>query len=66
MDKFWELFQQSVIIQGVVTLILVVTLCVMFIRGQAIPELLGVISSLVLGYWFGSKSQHAIEKAKRL
>ncbi len=66
MDKFWELFQQSVIIQGLVTLILVVTLCILFLTGRPIPELLAAIASLVLGFWFGSKSQHAIEKARKV
>jgi hypothetical protein len=65
MEKFWELFQESVIIQGIVTLVLVVTLCWMFISGRPIPELLGAITTLVLGFWFGTKSQHAIVTTAR-
>jgi hypothetical protein len=65
MIKFWELLQESVIIQGVVTLVLVVTLCTMFITGKPIPELLGAITTLVLGFWFGTKSQRAIVTATK-
>lgn len=66
MDKFWELFQESVIIQGLLTFLLAVTVCLMAIRGQAIPDWLIGFVSIVLGFWFGSKSQHAIEKARKV
>ena len=55
MKKFWELFEQSIITQAVVTLVLVVTVAIMFIKGQPIPELLQALVTLVLGFWFGSK-----------
>jgi hypothetical protein len=65
-DKFWELFQESVIVQSMVTLILVITLCAMFISGQAVPDLLAQITLLVIGFWFGSKSQQTIMKASKV
>jgi hypothetical protein len=60
MEKFWELFQESVIVQSLVTLTLVITICAMFLMSKPIPELLGSITLLVLGFWFGAKSQHSI------
>jgi len=63
-DKFWDLFQQSVIVQSLVTLILVGTLCYMFATGAVIPDLLGQVTLLVIGFWFGSKTQMAISKSQ--
>jgi len=63
MSKFWELLQESVIVQGSVTLILVGTICYLAIAGREIPEYLVAASGLALGYFFGSKTQQRIERA---
>ena len=55
MKKFWELFEQSVITQALVTLCLIITTCVMFIKGLPIPPELSLLTTTVLGFWFGSK-----------
>jgi len=66
-SKFWELLQESVIVQGLVTVALVGTLCTMFLMGRTVPDLLMQITLLVLGFWFGAKSQYANAKhAKEL
>jgi hypothetical protein len=65
MDKFWQLLEESVIVQSAVTLILIATLCVMLLRGQPIPDLLSSITFAVLGFWFGSKVQLAISKRSK-
>lgn len=64
MDKFWQLLQESVIVQSLVTLALVITLCVMFATGQPVPDLLAQITLLVVGYWFGSKTQMILNRSK--
>jgi hypothetical protein len=64
MDKFWELLQESVIVQSTVTLALVITICVMFVTGRAVPDLLAQITLLVIGYWFGSKTQLLLNRGK--
>lgn len=66
MDKFWDLFQQSVIVQSAVTLVLVVTLCYMFAIGAAIPDLLAQVTLLVIGFWFGSKATLAAFNSKKV
>lgn len=66
MEKFWDLLQESVIVQSLVSLILVLTLCFMFVTGREIPQLLTNITLLVFGFWFGSKSSAFITKARRL
>lgn len=64
MDKFLDLLRESVIVQSVVTLVLVITLCVMFVIGRPIPDLLAYLASLIVGYWFGSKSQYLLSRSK--
>jgi len=64
MDRLLDLFEQSVIVQSLVTLVLVVTLCIMFATGKPIPELLSQITLLVIGFWFGSKSALVVAKAR--
>jgi len=65
MDKFWELLQESVIVQAAITLCLVVTTCYLVATGQAVPELLSTSLMLVLGFYFGSKVQRHIERARK-
>lgn len=65
MDKFWQLFQESVIVQALITLALVATFCYMLATGQTVPELLSTAMMLVLGFYFGSKTQQAITKYRK-
>lgn len=53
---FWSLLQESVIMQAVITLALIITLCVLIIMGAPIPEVLSASTTLVLGYFFGAKT----------
>ena len=62
---FWQLVRDSIIVQSLVTLMLVgciVTMCIMQIQ---IPDYLQVITSIVVGFWFGSKVQNAIHQANQ-
>jgi len=63
MQKFWELLQESVIVQAIITLALVITVCYMVASGQEVPELLSTALMLVLGFYFGSKTQRVIAKS---
>jgi len=56
MDKFWELLEDSVIIQAVLTLGVWTSIIVMVIMGRAIPEILSAGGYTILGFWFGSKA----------
>jgi hypothetical protein len=53
---FWSLLKESVIMQAVITLLLMVTLCVLIVMGKDVPEVLQASATLVLGYFFGSKT----------
>ena len=64
MDKFLDLLRESVIVQSTVTLALVITLCVMFVTGRPVPDLLAWITTAVIGFWFGSKTQLFLNRSK--
>jgi hypothetical protein len=59
MDKFWELFAESLIIQGVLALMFAGVICYMYVAGMAVPQELVALVSLILGYFFGAKNSVA-------
>jgi hypothetical protein len=61
-DRFWELFAESVIIQAVLALLFGVTVCAMYLRGQAVPTELVALLSAIIGYYFGAKTQIAARR----
>lgn len=62
MDKFWELMEESIIIQGIIAVAFVLTTCYLAATGGTIPDILSTALTFVLGYFFGQKSQQAIAK----
>ena len=62
MKRFWELFKSSVIVQAIIALMLLATICYMYATGQAVPENLTMFFGVVLGFYFGSKVQTSIMK----
>jgi uncharacterized membrane protein YfcA len=65
MDKFWELFAESLIIQGVLALMFSVVICYMYVSGMEVPQELVALISLILGYFFGAKNAVAQQKVIR-
>lgn len=63
MTKFWELLEESVIVQSLVTLIVVCVVSYMVVAQQAMPAEMWTLTALILGYWFGSKGQVTSRKA---
>jgi multisubunit Na+/H+ antiporter MnhE subunit len=59
MDTFWSLLKQSIITQSLVTLVLIVTVCVMWATGKPVTSELYNLTILVIAFWFGSKVGHA-------
>lgn len=53
--KFWQLVEESVIMQGAITIMTVGTLCALYLMGKEVPQLLGYTTTTVLGYYFGQK-----------
>lgn len=62
MDKFWELFKQSVIIQALMALTLLGVISYMYIAGMEVPEMLAGFFGLIMGYYFGTKGQQQLDK----
>jgi len=61
--KFWELLEESVIVQACITLILVGVVGYLAATGQEIPDIMGHLASLILGYYFGVKGNLTATKA---
>jgi len=59
MTKFWELFEQSVIVQSLLTLIVVGAYAYMSAAGIEISEGFNAITISIVGFWFGSKAGYA-------
>lgn len=57
MKKFWDLVKQSVIVQGVVTIAFVGTVCYLYAMGKEVPSTLIQFTAVVVGYFFGAKQQ---------
>jgi len=64
MDTFWELLKDSIIIQSLVTLILTVAITYMYVTGMMVPDTLVNLLMIVVGYWFGSKTQLYLAKMR--
>ncbi len=55
-NKLLDLIQQSVIVQGVLTLGVVGTWLYLHVAGQPVPPELNQIVGLVVGFYFGGKA----------
>ena len=60
MTKFWELFEQSVIIQGTLALLFSSVIGYLYITAKPVPQELVALVSLILGYFFGAKNSQAV------
>lgn len=65
MQRFFDLLEESVIVQSMITLIVVSGITYLATTNQPIPEILAQIGFLVVGYWFGTKQNVAIRKFSR-
>jgi len=63
MTTFWRLFEESVIVQALITLALVLAVVYLVATGQVVPDILSSALMLVLGFYFGSKSEQQIHTA---
>jgi len=63
MTTFWTLLKESVIVQSIVTLALIITIIVLVLTNREVPDVMVNLTTLVIGYWFGTKVQHAANSA---
>ena len=59
MKRFWDLLAESVIIQGLLTLGVLGLIAYLLIVRQEVPNELWAILSLIVGFFFGSKTRRA-------
>ena len=57
---FWKLLEKSVILQGLITVGFMGVALYLWATGQAVPDGLSQGLWVVLGFWFGTKSQNVI------
>ena len=65
MATFWRLLEESVIIQGTITLVMVVAVVYLAVTGQECPDVLSSSTALALGFYFGSKSEQIVNVRAR-
>lgn len=65
METFWTLFKESVVIQAILALLFAGTVCTMYLRGLSVPGELLTLLGAVIGYYFGAKSQAAINRGNQ-
>jgi hypothetical protein len=63
MSKFWDLLAESVVIQAFLALGLLGGILYLIIVGRQVPDILMNAFMVILGYYFGTKSQQAVIKA---
>lgn len=66
MKQFWQLMKESVIVQGVLTVMVVGVWLNMLMNGVTIPASLELIVGTVVGFYFGGKAQLAINANRDL
>lgn len=62
MKPVWQLLKESVIVQGVVTVLFVGTTCYLYAAGQPVPDSLLGLDGVAVGFFFGAKTQQALSK----
>lgn len=55
-NSLGSLLRESVLVQALITLLCVITMCYMWISGQQVPIGLTQLVSIVIGFYFGTKS----------
>lgn len=63
MSKFWELLEESVLIQAIMALSLLITIVYLVVQEMPIPDILTNAFLLILGFYFGSKT---VVEAKKM
>ena len=52
---FWELFRESVVVQGLMAIVSIGAIVYLAVTGRTIPDVLVGIVMAIVGFYFGSK-----------
>jgi uncharacterized membrane protein YfcA len=61
MKTFWDLFAESVIIQGILALLTVGAIIGLLFMGREVPKELWALAGIIIGFYFGAKTQQAVQ-----
>jgi hypothetical protein len=64
-DKLIELLKESTLIQGTVTIGVIAVICVLYLSNREVPQTLVDIVMVIVGFWFGSKTNLAYQKGMK-
>jgi membrane-bound ClpP family serine protease len=62
MQKLYELLKSSVLVQGLIALGTLAVILYLYSTGQEPPQTLVNIFLIILGFYFGSKTQQTIDR----
>ena len=65
MNEFWQLFRESVILQGLLTIGVWTTIVVIILQGHTPPDVLVNVGYTIIGFWFGTKIQSTVDQLRR-
>ena len=61
MNGFWQALRESTILQALMTIGLLGTICYLYIAGRQVPQELSGAFLIILGFYFGSKTQATLQ-----
>jgi uncharacterized membrane protein YfcA len=61
MRTLWDLFAESVIIQGLLALLTVGAIIGLLFQGREVPKELWALAGIIIGFYFGAKTQQAVQ-----
>lgn len=64
-QAFIDLVKSSTLVQGTIALVITITICIMYATGKNVPGELISTLSLILGFYFGTKSQALLTKGSK-
>lgn len=63
--RLLQLFEESIVLQGFITVAFIGTYCAMVLTSKPVPTDLAELTKYVLIFWFGTKSQAAVSSTLR-
>lgn len=63
MNKFFDLLQESVIMQATLTVLIWGAIIYLIVTHQEVPEILASAGLVIFGYFFGQKQSSSVIKA---
>jgi len=61
-DELLKLLRESVLVQSLLTLLVVATVCGLIICQRDVPKELWMLTGTIIGYWFRSKTDHNVSQ----